>query len=104
VLDGPGSRLLSSIMTSISESQSLTREEKFVALVHLYVELRLPFDAALDAAAADLFARSDKGPKETARRSSCWLAAREVAAREGRNRSFTKAFCELHFPSSAFLR
>ena len=55
-------------MTRISERQSLTREEKFVALVHLYVELRLPFDAALDAAAADLFARSDKGAKETARR------------------------------------
>ena len=36
--------------------------------MHLYVELRLPFDAALDAAAADLFARSDKGAKETARR------------------------------------
>jgi hypothetical protein len=55
-------------MTRINERQSLTREEKFVALVHLYVELRLPFDAALDAAAADLFARSDKGAKETARR------------------------------------
>ena len=55
-------------MTRISERQSLTREEQFVALVHLYLELRLPFDAALDAAAADLFARSDKGAKETARR------------------------------------
>jgi hypothetical protein len=55
-------------MTRISERQSLTREEKFVALVHVYVELRLPFDAALAAAAADLFARSDKGAKETARR------------------------------------
>ena len=48
-------------MTRLSERQSLTREEQFVALVHLYVELRLPFDAALDAAAADLFAQSDKG-------------------------------------------
>ena len=48
-------------MTRISKRQSLTWEEKFVALVHVYVELRLPFDAALDAAAADLFARSDKG-------------------------------------------
>ena len=45
-------------MTRFSERQSLTREEKFVALVHLYMELRLPFDAALDAAEADLFARS----------------------------------------------
>ncbi len=46
--------LRSSIMTRISDGQSLTREEKFVALVHLYAELRLPFDAALDAAEADL--------------------------------------------------
>jgi hypothetical protein len=53
-------RLGSSIMARISERQSLTREEKFVALVHLYLELRLPFDAALDAAEADLFARSEE--------------------------------------------
>ena len=53
-------RLRSSIMTRISERLSLTREEKFVALVHLYAELRLPFDAALDAAEADLFARSEQ--------------------------------------------
>ena len=39
--------LRSSIMTRISERQSLTREEKFVALVHLYAELRLPFAAAI---------------------------------------------------------
>ena len=50
-------------MTGISERQSLTREEKFVALVHLYVELRLPFDAALDAAEADLFARAEQRPE-----------------------------------------
>ena len=55
-------------MTRISERQSLTREEKFVALVHLYVELRLPFDAALDAAEADLLHEQNKDPKETARR------------------------------------
>ena len=55
-------------MTRINKRQSLTREERFVALVHVYVELRLPFDAALDAAAADLFARSDKGAEETAQR------------------------------------
>ena len=47
-------------MTRISERHSLTREEKFGALVHLYAELRLPFDAALDAAEADLFARSEQ--------------------------------------------
>jgi hypothetical protein len=41
-------------MTRISERQRLTREEKFVALVHLYAELRSPFDAALDAAEGDL--------------------------------------------------
>ena len=61
--------LRSSIMTRISERQSLTREEKFVPLVHLYAELRLPFDAALDAAEADLLHEQNKGPKETARRS-----------------------------------
>ena len=47
-------------MTRISERQRLTREEKFIALVHLYVELRLPFDAALAAAEADLFAPSEQ--------------------------------------------
>jgi hypothetical protein len=56
-------------MTRTSERQSLTREEKFVALVHLYAELRLPFAAALDAAEADLFHEQNNGPKETARRS-----------------------------------
>ena len=56
-------------MTGISERQSLTREEKFVALVHLYAELRLPFDAALDAAEADFLREQNKDPKETARRS-----------------------------------
>ena len=55
-------------MTGISERQSLTREEKFVALVHIYAELRLPFDAALDAAEADLLHEENRGPKETARR------------------------------------
>jgi hypothetical protein len=47
-------------MTGISERQSLTREEKFVALVHIYAELRLPFDAALDAAKADLLRRPER--------------------------------------------
>jgi hypothetical protein len=54
-------------MTETSERQSLTREEKFVALVHLYAELRLPFAAALDAAEADLLHEQNKGPKEAAR-------------------------------------
>ncbi len=56
-------------MTGISERQSLNREEKFVALVHIYTELRLPFDAALDAAEADLLCEQNEGAKETARRS-----------------------------------
>jgi len=50
-------------MTAISERQSLTREEKFVALVHIYAELRLPFDAALDAAEADLLREQSEGPE-----------------------------------------
>ena len=51
-------------MTRTSERQSLAREEKFVALVHLYAELRLPFAAALDAAEADLLHEQNEGPKE----------------------------------------
>ena len=50
-------------MTGISERQSLTREEKFVALVHIYAELRLPFDAALDAAEADLLREQNEARK-----------------------------------------
>jgi hypothetical protein len=49
-------------MTGISERQSLTREEKFVALAHIYAELRLPFEAALDAAEADLLREENEGP------------------------------------------
>ena len=49
-------------MTGISERQSLTREEKFVALVHIYAELRVPFDAALDAAEAVL-REQNEGPE-----------------------------------------
>jgi len=37
--------------------------------VHIYAELRLPFDAALDAAEADLLRERNEGPKETARQS-----------------------------------
>jgi hypothetical protein len=51
-------------MTRISERQSLTREKKFVALVHLYAELRLPFDAALDAAEVDFLREQNKDPKD----------------------------------------
>jgi hypothetical protein len=58
--DGRGIVYRSSIMSRITERPSLTPEEKLVALVHLYLELRLPFDAALGAAEADLFARSEE--------------------------------------------
>jgi len=54
-------------MTWISERQSLTREEKFVALMHLYAELRLPFDAALDAAEADLLDEQNEGSQRDRR-------------------------------------
>ena len=68
-------------MTGISERQSLTREEKFVALVHIYAELRLPFGAALDAAEADLLREQNEGPKETARRSGTSPDARRRSVR-----------------------
>jgi hypothetical protein len=61
--------LRSSIMTGISERQSLTREEKFVALVHIYAELRLPFDAAWMPPKLTSCGSRTKGPKEAARRS-----------------------------------
>ena len=68
-------------MTGISERQSLTREEKFVALVHIYAELRLPFDAALDAAEATSCASRTNGPKEAARRSGTSPDARRRSVR-----------------------
>jgi hypothetical protein len=51
-------------MTRISERQSLTREEKFVALVHLYAELRLSLVASLNgpSIAKSYTARSDEEP------------------------------------------
>jgi hypothetical protein len=36
------------------EYRPIDRDEKFAALVHVYMELRLSFQAALAAAAADL--------------------------------------------------
>ena len=36
--------------------------------MHIYAELRLPFDAALDAAEADLLREQNEGQKETGRR------------------------------------
>jgi len=64
-------------MTKINKRRGLTGEEKFVALVHLYAELRLPFDAALNAAEADLLHEQDNSPKETARPSGrSWCSRR----------------------------
>jgi len=37
-----------------AEYRPTSRDEKFAALVHVYLELRLSFQAALAAAAADL--------------------------------------------------
>jgi hypothetical protein len=73
--------LRSSIMTRISERQSLTREEKFVALVHLYAERRLPFDAALDAAEAD-------PQRQNMNQKACILA--RAAQRSERDRTAVK--------------
>jgi len=38
--------------------------KSFAALVHIYAELRLPFDAALDAAEADLLREQNEGPEK----------------------------------------
>src|SRR5215470_3014467 len=82
-------RLRSSIMTGISGRQSLTREEKFVALVHLYAELRLPFDAALDAAEAGHSNRRPLADQEihSGPRYSAPRQARPTSGVSGRRRS-----------------
>ena len=41
-------------MRTINESETLSREEQFVALTHTYLELRLPLQSAVEAAEADL--------------------------------------------------
>jgi hypothetical protein len=41
-------------MTTQIENETLSREEKFVALAHIYLELHLPLQMAIDAAEADL--------------------------------------------------
>jgi hypothetical protein len=41
-------------MTTLSENETLSREEKFVALAHTYLELHLSLQTAIDAAEADL--------------------------------------------------
>jgi len=42
------------IMTISDEKETLSREEKFVALAHVYLELHLSLQGAMDAAEADL--------------------------------------------------
>jgi hypothetical protein len=41
-------------MTKTNEKEALSREEKFVALAHLYLELHLSLQKAIEAAEADL--------------------------------------------------
>ena len=41
-------------MTTLDQNETLSREEKFVALAHTYLELHLPLQTAIDAAEADL--------------------------------------------------
>jgi hypothetical protein len=41
-------------MTILNEKESLSREERFAALAHVYLELHLSLQGAMDAAAADL--------------------------------------------------
>ena len=41
-------------MKTLDENETLSREEKFVALAHVYLELHLPPQRAIAAAEADL--------------------------------------------------
>jgi hypothetical protein len=41
-------------MTKLGETETLSREERLVALAHLYLEMHLSLQSAMDAAAADL--------------------------------------------------
>jgi hypothetical protein len=41
-------------MTILNEKETLSTEEKLVALAHVYLELHLSLQRAIDAAAADL--------------------------------------------------
>jgi hypothetical protein len=50
----PAVRLRGRNMTILNEKEALSREEKFVALAHIYLELHLSLQGAMSAAAADL--------------------------------------------------
>ena len=41
-------------MTRLNEEETLSREERFVALTHTYLEFHLSLQSAIDAAEADL--------------------------------------------------
>jgi hypothetical protein len=41
-------------MTTLIEHETLSREQKLAALAHIYLELRLSLQSALDAALADV--------------------------------------------------
>jgi hypothetical protein len=41
-------------MTRLGEKETLSREEKLVVLAHVYLEMQLSLQGAMDAAAADL--------------------------------------------------
>jgi len=41
-------------MTTLKEEETLSREERFVALAHTYLEFQLTLQSAIDAAEADL--------------------------------------------------
>ncbi len=41
-------------MTTLLELETLSREQRLAALAHIYLELHLSFESALEAALADL--------------------------------------------------
>ncbi|MBV8642069.1 MAG: hypothetical protein JO070_11815 [Verrucomicrobia bacterium] len=45
---------ITKIMTTLNEDETLSREERFVALAHTYLEFHLSLQSAIDAAEADL--------------------------------------------------
>ena len=88
-------------MIILSEEETLSREEKFVALSHLYLELQLPLQGATDAAEADLVhldgselvAEAEAGAAATRTRLA-ELEARLIAAARPANRWRTcGSFC-----------
>jgi uncharacterized membrane protein YbaN (DUF454 family) len=52
--DESAARVAEKIMKTLDEHETLSREEKFVALAHVYLEFHLSIQRAIDAAEADL--------------------------------------------------